>query len=248
MDSLADRLSILKEAIEVGLLDVHGGDVIRQHLLQCLRIGLAVFCWHHAQLVVGAEAVGAHGIDGIGMRSGGDQRYTALPVAAHGGGLGCGGGAVVDGGIAHGHSGQRADHGLVFKNGLQNALTDLGLIRRVSGEKFLLGGDILDNAGDVVVVGAGAAQDHGEHPVLRGHGGHGPSNLHLAHPGRNIQRMLQVHAFRHIAVQLPVVAEPDGLQHLLPLGRSGRHVASHLSPPRRRKPRKRRRPSAPHCH
>ena len=56
------------------------------------------------------------------MGGGGNQRHPALSVPAHGGGFSGGRGSVVYGCIGHIHPRKGAYHGLVFKDGLQNAL------------------------------------------------------------------------------------------------------------------------------
>ena len=247
MDGGAQRLRVLEQAVEVGLLHIEGGGIRRQHLPQGVGVGLAVLFGNDAQLVAGAVAVGADGVDHVGMGGGGHQRHPALAVTAHGGGLGGGGGAVVHGGVGHVHAGEHADHGLILKDGLQQALAHLRLIGGVGRQEFFLGGNVLDDAGDIVVVGAGAPEDHVVHPVLRRHGADGAARLQLAHAGGDLQRPVQIHLRRHIAVQLTEGGQADGLQHLLPLRRRGGDIAAHISPPARRRLRKRRRPAAPRC-
>ena len=246
MDDLTQRLSLLQLTEEVGLLDVHAGDVAPgQHLTQGFRVRAAVLHGDDTQLVAGAVAVGADGVDGVRVGRSGDQRYPALAVPAHGGGLSGGSGAVIDGGIGHVHARQLADHGLILEDGLQNALAHLRLIGGVGGEELLLGGDILHQRGDVVVIGSGAPENGGVGDVPGGHSGHGAADLQLAHALRQVQPVPQQHLLRHVPVQLAEVVKADGLQHLLPLGGRGGNIASHISPPAGRRPRSRRRPAAP---
>ena len=241
------RLRVLKETVEVGLLHIEAGHVGCQHLPQGVKVGPAVLFGDDAHLVAGAVAVGTDGVDGIRVGGGGHQRHPALAVAAHGGGLGGGGSAVIDGGVGHVHARQHADHGLILEDGLQKALTHLRLIGGVGRQEFFLGGDILDDAGDVVVVSACAAEDHVVHAVPVRHGADGPAHLQLAHAGGDVQRSIQIHLRRNIAVQLTEGGKADGLQHFLPLLWRGGNVAAHISPPARRRPRKRRRPAVPRC-
>ena len=244
MDDLAERFGVLKLAEEVRLLDAHAGDVPgRQKLAQGVRIGLSVLDGDDAQLVARAVAIGADGVDDVGMGRAGDQLHAALAVAAHGCGLGGGGRAVIDGCIGDVHARQLADHGLIFKDGLEDTLAQLRLIGRVGCQKLLLRRDILHDGGDVVVIGSGAAENGGKHTVLPCQLRHGPPHLQLAHAGRQIERPVQIHGRGHIAVELAEVVQADGLQHLLPLfGRVG-NIAAHVSPPARRRPRRQRRPA-----
>ena len=138
-----------------------------------------------------------------GWAAAGDQRYPALAVPAHGGGLSSGSGAVIDGGIGHVHARQLADHGLILEDGLQNALAHLRLIGGVGGEELLLGGDILHQRGNVVVIGSGTPENGGVGDVPGGHGGHGAADLQLAHALRQVQPVRHAqHLLRHVPVQL----------------------------------------------
>ena len=105
------------------------------------------------------------------MGGAGNEGQTALPVPGHGAGFGGGGGPVVDGGVTYVHARELADLGLILEDGLEHALAHLGLVGRVGGQELLLGGDVLDDAGDVVVVGPGAtkgsAPPQGNQPSVR---------------------------------------------------------------------------------
>ena len=52
-----------------------------------------------------------------------------------------------------------------------------------------------------MVVGAGAPQHGGKHPVFPCHGGHRPAHLQLAHAGRDIEPLLQIHAGGYVLIQ-----------------------------------------------
>ena len=73
-------------------------------------------------------------------------------------GFRCAGRAVVHGGIGDFHAGELADHGLEFEDGLQRALRDLRLVRRVGGEEFAARDQRVDDDGAVVAIGAGAEE------------------------------------------------------------------------------------------
>ena len=177
VDALADGFRILDAAEEVGLLDIDAGDVRAQRGLEGLHIRAPVPGGDHLQLRAGAEAVGAHDGDGLGIRAGGDQGLVPFPVPAHGQGLGGGGGAVVDGGVGDLHARQGANHGLILKNRLQNALADLRLIGGVGGDQLLAADDALHHGGDEVAVCPRAPEDGAVDPVLGGHGLQGPADL-----------------------------------------------------------------------
>ena len=247
MHRLAQSLGILELAEEVGLLHIEGSNLGGEHFLQSLRIRLAVLHRHHTQLVTGTVAVSAYGVDGVGMGRAGDKGHPAPAVTAHGGSLGGGGSSVIHGGVGHIHARQLADHGLVLKDRLQKALAHFRLIGRIRREELLLGGNILDDGGDVVVVGACAAKHRGIHPVLLRHGGHGAADIQLAHPVGDLQRLMQEHLLRHIPKKLPCAGNAHGTEHFLPLRPGRGNIAAHISPPRCKRPRRRRRPAAPRC-
>ena len=251
MDQACDLFHLFQLAVEVGLLDVEGSDVGSQHLLQGLQIRPAVLHGDDAELVTGAVAVGAYGVDGVGMGGRGDQGDAAFPVTAHGGGFRGGAGAVIHGGVGHVHAGDLADHGLILENGLQHALAHLGLVGRVRGKELLLVGDGLYHGGDVVIIGTGAPQHRGEQNVFGGHGGHRLAHFQLAHSLWEIQRTVQKGFGRHVLVQIGIIRCTDGGQHLFPLIPGGWYITHNVSPLRsltlrsRSAPRRRRHPSDP---
>ena len=248
VDDLTQRFGGLKLAVEVRLLDIEGGHIVAKHLTQGVGVGSAVLHGHNAHFVTCAVAVGADGIDRVGMGGGGHQRYTALTVTAHGGGLCGGGSAVIDGGVGHIHARQLTDHGLILKDGLQHTLAHFRLIGRIGGEELLLVGNELHNTGDVVVISAGASEHGGEHAVLCRHGGYGAVDLALAHAGGDVRPAVQIHLLRHIPVQITEILQAQSAEHFLPLLGCGGNIASHITPPRfRRRSRNRKRTAALHC-
>ena len=241
VDQLAQGLGVFQLAVEVGLLEIERGHIGGEHLPEGFRVRLAVFGGNQTHFIAGAVAVGGNGVDHIGMGRGGHQGDPALPIPAHGGSFGGGSGPVIHRGVGHVHAGQLADHGLILKNGLEEALAHLRLIGRVSGEEFLLGGDVLDDAGDVVIISASTPQNGGKYLVFRRHGLKGPAHFQFAHTGGDVQRAVQVHGLRNILVQLPEIPEANGLQHFLPV----RQVCSFpWIKPQRRRLRSRWRPAA----
>ena len=230
VDGLAQGLGVLKQAEEVGLLDVEGGNAVVQQLPQGIHIGPAVLHRHHPQLVAGAVAIGADGVDGVGVGRAGNEGHPALALPAHGRRLGGGSGPIVYRGVGHVHAGELTDHGLILEDGLQQALAHFRLIGGVGREELLLGGDIFDDGGDVVVIGPCAAENGGIGAVFGGHGGHRPACLQLAHAIGDVQGFPQEHLLRHIPVQIHDVFQPHGPEHLLPLGLGGGDIAAHAQP------------------
>ena len=227
---LAQGLGVLELAEEVGLLHIEGSNAVVQHLPQGVHIGPAVLHRHHTQLVAGAVAIGADGVDGVGVGRAGDQGHPALALPAHGRRLGGGGGPVIHGGVGHVHAGELADHGLILEDRLQKPLAHLRLIGGIGRQKLLLGGDVLDDGGNVVVIGPRAPQNGGVGAVFGGHGGHRPGGLQLAHAVGDVQRLPQQHLLRHVPVQVHDILQPHGAEHLLPLGLGGGDIAAHAQP------------------
>ena len=166
------------------------------------------------------------------MGSAGDQSHLALTVTAHGNSFSSGGSTVVNGSIGNVHTGQLADHGLVLENGLQNTLAHLSLIGSVSSQELFLSRNVLDDAGDVVVISTGATQNGGEYAVLIGHSGHCTAHFQLAHALGDLQiAILQQHFSGDVLVQFAVILQADGLQHFKPFLLGGRNITCHINPP-----------------
>ena len=144
--------------------------------------------------------------------------------------IGGGGGPVIHRGVGHVHAGELTDHGLILEDGLQQTLAHFRLIGGVGREELLLGRDIFDDGGDVVVIGPCAPENGGVGAVFGGHGGHRPACLQLAHAVGDVQGLPQEHLLRHIPVQIHDVFQPHGPEHLLPLGLGGGDIAAHAQP------------------
>lgn len=67
VDDGAQGFCVLQQAVEVGLLDVEAGHIGGEQFLQGVHISAAVLHGHHLQLVTSAIAVGADGVDDVGM-------------------------------------------------------------------------------------------------------------------------------------------------------------------------------------
>ena len=101
------------------------------------------------------------------MRRRGDQNPAASAVTAHRNRFRCRRCPVIDRRVGDVHTGQLTDHRLVLEDRLQNPLADFRLIGGIGGDKLFFGGHAFNDRGDIVVVGARAAEDHREHPVFR---------------------------------------------------------------------------------
>lgn len=135
------------------------------------------------------------------MGAGGHIGLAAAAVPAHGDGLGGSGGPVIDRGVGHIHAGEIADHGLKFKDGLENTLADLRLVGGVGGDELLPGGHALDHRGNKVAIGARASQQSGVDPVLLSQGGQFLPHFQLAEPLGQLQILgAEQHLLRHIGV------------------------------------------------
>jgi hypothetical protein len=64
--------------------------------------------------------------------------------------------SVVHAGVGHIHAGQFGDHGLELEDGLQSALGDLGLVRRIAGKELATLDKRIDDDRPVMTIGASA--------------------------------------------------------------------------------------------
>ena len=88
----------------------------------------------HGDFDVQALGAGAHDLDGLRVHVARDEEHRALGLGAAAGqrhGFGGGRALVQQRGVGDVQPGQVGDHGLVVQQGLQTALRDLGLVRRV---------------------------------------------------------------------------------------------------------------------
>ena len=101
------------------------------------------------------------GIDGIRNQ----HPAAARGVAGQRAGLCQGAAPVVHGGVGDIHRRQVANHGLVFKDRLQDALAQFRLIRGIGGVEFRTQQQLFHHGGNVMIVGAGAQKAW---PVVHG--------------------------------------------------------------------------------
>ena len=160
MDQFGSLLDILNLSEEVRALDVQASAGLFVQLSGNLgKIGLAVLDRNHYQLMTGSPAVGFDDADVVRMSSFRTENNLTAALAAHIDRFSSGGSTVVDRSVGNIHAGQLADHGLIFKDRLQDALADFSLIGSVCSDKFLFAGDAFNDRRNVMIVSAGAAED-----------------------------------------------------------------------------------------
>ena len=157
-----------------------------------------------------------------------------LTVLAHGDGLCGSGAAVIDGCVGHIHTGEHADHGLELKDGLENTLADLCLVRGVGGDQLLAGDHALNNSGNKMTVGTGTPEDGGVDPVFLRHGGNSPADLQLAEALGKVQVITYQHIPGDAGKEVLDALHAHGGKHLPALfagiGDIASHRGSFLSP------------------
>jgi hypothetical protein len=124
------------------------------------------------------------------------------------------------------HSGQLADRGLVLEDRLQDALADLGLVRRVRGQQLPLREDGVDDRGDVVVVDAGTQEREllaGRDVALR-ELGQVRDELLLGERRLEVEPTLEADAFGDVAKELLDRVDSDRREHRLAIGLGEREV------------------------
>ena len=90
------------------------------------------------------------------MNATGNQNLGTPGLAmGHNHSISCRRSAVVNGSVSYIHAGQATDQALEFEDSLQCALTGFGLVRSVSGEVLRARGNMPNNGGDKMAVGAG---------------------------------------------------------------------------------------------
>ena len=93
---------------------------------------------------------------------------------------------VIDRSIGHIHACKLAEHGLIFKYGLKNALADLGLVRGIGCKKFLFGYHALYDGRYVMAVCSRPSEYMFKHHILFCDFLHLPDDFHFAKPLRKL--------------------------------------------------------------
>ena len=139
MDDAAQGVPVLYIAVIVGLLHIEAGGlgVCLQHLFQSCPIRYPVFFRNHNNLCIAAKAVCLHDLDNDRICSRRNIGCGFLSLLTHGNGFRRSRGTVVYGCIGGVHSCEFTEHGLILEYGLEDALADFRLIRRIGSDKLL---------------------------------------------------------------------------------------------------------------
>ena len=132
--ALGDELGVVRHLAKlVGVLHHHG------EIFGGVEVEILHIAGH--DLDVAGSGIGAHHVEGLRQDTVVDENLVhtillSLAAAAgeeHQHALAAGGSLVQQAGVGHGHVGHVGHHGLIGHQGLQTALADLGLVRRVGG-------------------------------------------------------------------------------------------------------------------
>ena len=153
MGDLAEPRDVFQAAEEVRVLDDDGGGLVRDGGLQGGDVRHPAGGRDEIDAQVHVLDIGVHDFTVDRMdRVGHDQTLAARQFTGHDCGFGQGRGAVVHGGVGDVHAEQVAEQGLELEDALQDALADLGLIRRVGRVELGAPCDRADGRRHVVVI------------------------------------------------------------------------------------------------
>ena len=147
---------------------------ICQHALESLEVRRAGSrSFGHKRDLIGHEIpaaeVGAQGLAVVRVHAAAHEHaFTPRGPAAHQGAFRRRGCPVVMRGRNHVHARQLGHHRLVFVDGLERALTDLGLVGRVGGVELAAQENLVDDRGNEVAVNPGAEEAHQIDPIALG--------------------------------------------------------------------------------
>ena len=133
--------------------------------------------------------------------------------------------AVVHGGVCDFLPRQLAHQRLKFENGLQRALRDFRLIRRVGSEKFAALDDGVRHHGAQMIVNACAQKTRVSVRILRRALLEILDHFGFRIRSGDLQRLAQAKTFRNAGKQFLDGFCADSGEHLLPLGRALREIA-----------------------
>ena len=160
MRRLGDRFEIVERAEDVRRLhDDAGGVVVDEIDDLCVGVDGGGHVGDGDVEMLG-ERLGRFGV--VRMQAGREHRlFPPRHARRHEHRFRAGRRAVVHGGVGDLHAGEHRDLGLKLEQGLQRALRDLRLVRRVRGQEFRALNEMVDGRRNVVAVGAGAAEELG---------------------------------------------------------------------------------------
>ena len=155
--------------------------------------------------------------DGLRMNIVRDEKFiprTFDPVR-HGHGLGSRGGLIEQGGIGNFHAGEVGHHGLEIEQGLEAALRQFRLVRRVGGIPTGIFEDVAQDDRRRVATVVAQAEVTRQGLVLVGEGADFGESRGLVERGRQVERFAAADHFRHGRVDQRVEARiTDGLEHV----------------------------------
>ena len=232
MRDLADGGGVFDVAEVVWLLDVDACGVGVNGSFDPFDIGQAV-CrwWNNDDFHVVPKGVGLDRREHIWIDRAADDGFLLLSAIAHGQCFSSCAGAIVNRRVGNIHTGELADVGLVFEDGLQDPLADLSLVRGVSGLEIFFGKHALDHCWNVMVVRAGATEDVWEDLILFRDRCDDAAGFKLALTFWQVERCFQLHIFRDDAEHVVKRFVAAGLEHLLTFFVGIRHIAAHRVSP-----------------
>src|SRR5215217_1243819 len=220
---LRRRLYVFQDAGKVRALHEDPGDIVGN--FREVRSPIFERQLHHF------HAVGLHNFAVAGVQAGGDGdfRVTFRQPRRHQGGFHHGVRTVVDGGVGDLQSRQFGDHGLELEDGLEGALADLRLIRRVAGQVLAAGEDRAYGGGYYPVVGPRPEKDRQAVNVLFSEGIYFPERLVFGEDPWKIELSLEL--WTDVGEEVIQGFDPDSAQHLLYVGLGVRCESRHAAIP-----------------
>ena len=208
---------ILNNTIIVRLLHDHAGNTtLIESILHLTKVGDALvlrdFFHNHAmEMSIGIKHFSYFRVDscrhqyGLGMVTDSTGHHRCLS-------RGCG--TVVHRRIAYLHVSQSSHHCLIFKDIVEGALRDLGLIGRVARQIFRTLYDLRDDRGNIMVIDTCTGEAR-QLPVVLGKVTEIFAHFHLAHCFRHVVVALEPDGIRDIRVEVFNGTDPYVLQHFL---------------------------------
>ena len=210
----------LEAAEEVGLLEDHGGSVLRSggHLV---GVGRPAPVRDLDDLQTEARRVGLHDLPHLRVDRLGEHDLRAAGRVLRD--EACVGGdrrPVVPGGVRDVHPRQLADRGLVLEDRLEHALAHLGLVRRVGGQELAALEHRVADRRHVVVVDPRAEERElrARVGIARGELLEVRDELRLGERGLEVEPSLEPHRLRDVAEEVLDRRDADRRQHLLAVG------------------------------
>jgi len=197
----------------LGYQDCNSG---RKLLLQIIGGNRAVFLLYLNEGDAAAGKVRMQHLFGMGMKCCRVENRIRFLDAVHGDvrRLDSSGMPVIQGSVRNVQRRQLADERLEFKDRLEKALGELGLVRRIGRGKLGTGNDVLHHGGDEMIIDAAAEKRDHFGAVCFGKAGEDAGDLLFRTTGRHVQRLREQQVRRNIGEQLIDARDPDLLEHV----------------------------------